>query len=375
MQWFESVVFALFPPFVAGVLHRPLMAALDLPDVWKGWWIPAWIARRVPARVIPSPADVAGHGPVHSSPAKLNEHWCSGVRRSWGLETWASIFVILPAAVAGTLALGGLVLTVHPSSSDDAQFAREHTLGFFSLSAGLGSAAVLWFLRSRSLYRRRLGASLPLTSAFHLARLLRDCSAAAAGGLALLELDQRVARYTNQLGWFAAYGVDRERRRAALQPHIARVQLAVETEMSNVLRDGPDAVPRLARLLATLLDRSVQGRWMGLLEESDLPTERTELVAPRGDRHDRWVLLGGSVAAAAVMGTAIVAGLPAAAVAPAALTALIGPAVMWGSDKLGTRREQAQIVAAAVSAAGSAAAEPPASAENPSAAGVPAPRA
>ncbi|MEV6212560.1 hypothetical protein [Kitasatospora sp. NPDC051914] len=291
------------------------------------------------------------------------------------METWAAICVILPAAVSGALALGGLVLTVHPSSSDNPQFAREHTLGFFSLSAGLGSAAVLWFYRSRSLYRRRLGVSLPVTSAFHLARLLRNCSAAASGGLTLLELDQRVTRYTNQLGWFAAYGVDRERRRAALQPHIARVQLAVETEMSNVLRDGPDAVPRLARLLATLLDRSVQGRWMGLLEEADLPTERTELVAPRGDRYDRWVVLGGSVAAAAVMGTAIIAGLPASAVAPAALTALIGPAVMWGSDKLGIKREHAQTMTVAVNAAGSASAEPPPPVESPSAEGIPAPRA
>ncbi|PBC69819.1 hypothetical protein BX265_7177 [Streptomyces sp. TLI_235] len=375
MPWLESVVFALFPPFVAGVLHSPVMAVLDFPDVWKGWWVPAWIVERAPARVVPGSADAAGYGLVHSPPAKLKERWTRGARRSWGIETWVAIFVILPAAVAGVLALGGLILTVHPSSSDNPQFARENTMAFFSLSAGLGSAAVMWVYRSRILYRRRIGASLPLTSAFHLARLLRSCSAAESGSLTLLELDQRVTRYTNQLGWFGAYGVDGERRRTALQPHIARVQLAVETEMSMVLRDGPEAVPRLGRLLATMLDRSVQGRWMGLLDETDLPTEAAELVAPREAKQDRWVVLGGSAAAAAVMGTAIIAGLPVAAVAPAALTALIGPAVMWGSDKLGTKREHLQTATAGVNAAASAPAEPPPPTENPSATSVPAPRA
>ncbi|MER6398941.1 hypothetical protein ABT263_23260 [Kitasatospora sp. NPDC001603] len=175
------------------------MAVLDLPDVWKGWWVPPWIAGRVPARVVPGPAEIAGYGPVHSPPAMLKEHCRRGVRRSWGVETWAAIFAVLPAAAAGALALSGLILTVHPSASDNPQYTRQHTLEFFSLSAGLGSAA--------------------------------------------------------------------------------------------------------------------------------------------------------------------------------ALTALIGPAVMWGSDKLGTRREHAQAVAAAVNAAGSAPAEPPPPVESPSAAGVPTPRA
>jgi len=61
------------------------------------------------------------------------------------------LFVILPAALAATLALGGLLLTVHPSASENPEFARENTLQFFSLSAGLAGAAVLWFYRSRDL--------------------------------------------------------------------------------------------------------------------------------------------------------------------------------------------------------------------------------
>lgn len=70
---------------------------------------------------------------------------------------------------------------------------------------------------------------------------------------------------------------------------------------------------------------------MGTLDEADLPHEAADLVTAREDRQDRRVVLAGSTAAAVIVAVAIAAGMPAAAVAPAALTALIGPAVMWGS--------------------------------------------
>ncbi|MER7582565.1 hypothetical protein ABTY56_21485, partial [Kitasatospora sp. NPDC097691] len=219
-----------------------------------------------------------------------------------------------------------------------------------------------WVYRSMLLYRRRVGESLPVTSAVDLARLLRKCSEAAAGTLPLLELDRHVHRHTNRLGWFAMYGVDREQRRNALRPHIAGVQQALEREMSNALRDGPQAVPGLARLVATLLDRSVQGRWMGLLDEADLPEVLAELVTAREGRHDRAVVLAGSVAAVVIVGVATAADLPASVTAPAALTALIGPAVMWGSEKLGTLREYHGMVRGGL---GAPAAEPPAPAGEP----------
>ncbi|MFB7122325.1 hypothetical protein [Kitasatospora sp. NPDC056273] len=344
MLWFESAVFALFPPFVAGVLYPIAMGVLDFADTWKGWWIPPWVAGRVSRAVLPGAAELGRfgdslHAPVSSSPATLREHWRRGVRRSGGIDTWLLVFALIPSAVFGSLAAAGLDLTVRPSAADDPAFVRNNTLPFFSLSAGLGSAAFLWLHRSGQLYRRRIGESLPLTSAVELAKLLRRCQQAADGTLPLLELDRHVTRYTNRLGWFAAYGVDRERRRDTLRPHIAKVQQALEREASNVLRDGPAAVPGLARLVATLLDRSVQGRWMGLLDEADLPPEPVDLVAGREDRHDRLVVLVGSIAAAGIVGAAAFADLPASVVAPAALTALIGPAVMWGSEKLsGTRR-------------------------------------
>ncbi|MGW5129559.1 hypothetical protein ACWEQ7_37085 [Streptomyces sp. NPDC004069] len=372
MQWFEPTVFALFPPFVAGVLYRPVMEVLDILDVWKGWWIPARIAKRVPRAFLPSTTDVVEHcrpqrAPVCSAPAKLQEHWCRGVRRSVGIEIWFALFVLFPPALIGALAFGGIVLTVHPSASENPEFARENTLQFFSLSAGLASAAVLWVYRSRNLYRRRIGESLPLTSAVALARLLRSCWKAAEDSLPLLELDRQVTRYSNRLGWFAEYGVNRERRRAALRPHLARVQQALETEMSNVLRDGPGSLPRLEQLLATLLDRSVQGRWMGMLDEADLPQEAADLVTAREDRQDRWVVLAGSTAAAVIVATAVAAGLPTSAVAPAALTALIGPAVMWGSEKLGSHHGHLQTMTSnlGATAADPAATTPSASAPAP----------
>ncbi|MGW5465175.1 hypothetical protein [Streptomyces sp. NPDC003996] len=266
-----------------------------------------------------------------------------------------------------TLAVAGLVITVHPSASEDPQFVRDAWLPFLSLSAGLASAAVLWVYRSRSLYRRRVGASFPITSAADLSRLLRSCWKAHQGDMQLLELDRQITRYTNSLGWFAAYGIERERRRAALRPHIAKVQQALETEMSNVLRDGVGALPRLARLLAIMLDRSVQGRWMGMLDETDLPLQEVDLVTAQEDKYDRRAVLGGSAAAAAIMGVAITAGVPASAAAPAALTALIGPAVMWGSEKLGSKREYMQTMTTHLdgAAADPAANTPPASATAP----------
>ncbi|MFF7991549.1 hypothetical protein ACFZDG_17360 [Kitasatospora xanthocidica] len=344
MQWVESVLLVLFPPFLTGVLYRPVMALFDLFDVWKGWWIPPLVARRLARAVVPSTADIGGYGhelraPVNSAPATLREHWCQGVRRSWGIEAWLLLFVFLPAALVATMALTGLYLTLHPSGSEDAEFFRRNTLLSFSFCVGMGSGAVLWVYRSLFLYRRRVGESLPLTSAVDLARLLRRCKEAGSGALPLLELDRHVSRHVNRLGWFAAYGVDRERRRTALSPHIAGVQQALEREVSLALRDGPDAVPRLARLVATLLDRSVQGRWMGLLDEADLPETPAELVTARDGKHDRMVVLAGSVAAVLVVATATAVGLPASAVAPAALTAFIGPAVLWGSERLGTLRE------------------------------------
>ncbi|MFD8784525.1 hypothetical protein [Kitasatospora sp. NPDC059599] len=369
MQWVESMVLALFPPFVAGVLYRPVMAVFDVLDVWKGWWIPPQIAGRVPRAVVPSAADLTGYGdallaPVGSTPATLQEHWCRGIRRSWGIETWLLVFAIVPAAVAAMFALTGLYLIVFPSSAEEAALFRGNLLRTFSFCAGMGSAAVLWVYRSMFLYRRRVGESLPLTSAVDLARLLRKCQEASVGTLPLLELDRHVARHTNRLGWFATYGVDRERRRTALRPHIAGVQQALEREMSTVLREGPDAVPCLARLVATLLDRSVQGRWMGLLDEADLPETPTELVTAREDRHDRVVVLAGSVAAVVIVAAATAADLPASVVAPAALTALIGPAAMWGSEKLGSLREYLGTVRSGI---GAPAAEPAAGTPEPSA--------
>ncbi|MFI8460452.1 hypothetical protein [Kitasatospora sp. NPDC085464] len=334
----------LVPPFVAGVLYQPVMMLLDIPDLWKGWWIPPQIAGCLPRAVIPGTADIDKYGrdlhaPVGTAPATLQEHWRRGIRRSWGIEMWRLVFAVLPAALAGTMALTGLYITARPSSAQEAELFRGNILLTFSFCAGLGSAAVLWVYRSMLLYRRRVGESLPLTSAVDLARLLRKCQEAADGTIPLLELDRHVTRHTNRLGWFAAYGVDREQRRNALRPHIAGVQQALEREMSNALRDGPEAVPRLARLVATLLDRSVQGRWMGLLDEADLPEAPGDLVTAREGRHDRAVVLAGSVAAVLIVGAATAADLPASVVAPAALTALIGPAVMWGSEKLGTPRE------------------------------------
>lgn len=351
MQWIEPVVFALFPPFVAGALFGPVIGMLDIFDLWRGRWVPKPLAKRIPRSFLPRTADVARWGrrlraPVRTAPARLQEQLTQGVRRAVGVNAWIVLCVIVPVALLAALAFGGLVLTVHPGASEDPAFARANTLPFFSLSAGLASAAVLWGYRSQRLYRRRLGKSFPLTSVFDLARLLRSCWGAAEGRLPLLTLDERVTAYTSQLGWFAAYGVERERRRATLRPHLARVQQALETEMANVLRDGPGAAPRLARLVAVMLDRSAQGRWMGLLDEADLPQEAGELVTASEDKHDRWIVLGGSTAAAAMVAAAVAAGLPAAAVAPAALTALIGPAVMWGSGKLGTPREQMSTVAA-----------------------------
>ncbi|MFI9810460.1 hypothetical protein ACIHEJ_40400 [Streptomyces sp. NPDC052301] len=329
------------------------MATLDIFDLWKGWWIPGPVARRVPRAVLPGSADVGRYSGdlVHTSPTRLQDHWCAGIRRSAGIETWLGLFVVLPAAVLAMLALAGLVLTVHPSAADDPEFARENSLQFFSFSAGLASAALLWLYRSHSLYRRRTGVSLPLTSAVDLARLLRSCWKAGEGSLPLLALDQQVTRFSNRLGWFAQYGVAGERRRSALRPHLARVQHTLETQMSKVLRDGPDALPQLVRLLSTLLDRSVQGRWMGLLDEVDLPEETAGVDTADEEGNDRWVVLGGGAAAAVIVVAAVAAGLPASAVAPAALTALIGPAVMWGSQKLESARQYQQTMRASLNGA------------------------
>ncbi|MGW6905598.1 hypothetical protein [Streptomyces sp. NPDC054940] len=131
-------------------------------------------------------------------------------------------------------------------------------------------------------------------------------------------------------------------RQRQLFEHAVRVKLALDECAARALKEGAGELPKLVAMLMKILERLASGRLLGLLDEDELPTYvppsagELEEEASKGDRR---IVLWGATAAAVAAGVMISLGVPAGAVVPAALIFLMGPAVLWGSKKMGNPRE------------------------------------
>ncbi|MEU9780682.1 hypothetical protein AB0H92_06825 [Streptomyces phaeochromogenes] len=126
-------------------------------------------------------------------------------------------------------------------------------------------------------------------------------------------------------------------RKASVLRHVASVQKDLTMRSGSVLSDGVSAIPDAAKAIILLLERLVEERWLGLLDLPDtLESEQViQSSVERTSRRDGFIVIGGSAAAALMVGVAGATGLPVTAAIPAALIFLLGPAMLWGGRRLG----------------------------------------
>ncbi|WP_143676475.1 hypothetical protein [Streptomyces sp. TLI_146] len=131
-------------------------------------------------------------------------------------------------------------------------------------------------------------------------------------------------------------------RQRELFEHAVRVELALDECVGRVLKEGVSELPNLVAMLMRILERLAAGRLLALLDDNQLPVytppsaEELEEETTKGDRR---IVLWGATAAAAAAGVTISLGVPVGAVVPAALIFLMGPAVLWGSKKIGNPKD------------------------------------
>ncbi|MFE1691155.1 hypothetical protein ACFW64_25875 [Streptomyces albidoflavus] len=191
--------------------------------------------------------------------------------------------------------------------------------------------------------------------AFYLCcRAISACLAAKNRETSILRLDVHVQRFGRALVSFgqAEYRLNGSWRQAAYCEHAVRVRSALDEVVARLMREGSAALPEVAAMLVKIMERLANERFLGLLDEAQLPA----YVAPIDDeveaesrRSDGRIVLWGAAAAAVVAGVMISAGVPVAAVVPAALIFLLGPATLWGSKRLGSPRDMLDAVRQGVS--------------------------
>ncbi|WP_399093171.1 hypothetical protein ACGH2B_23210 [Streptomyces sp. BBFR2] len=226
----------------------------------------------------------------------------------------------------------------------ESQFGTLGERDHFYLALALFVFAVLWWPMEVRRVRDIVREESARTAFYHCCRCLADCRRAREGKISLLQFDAQIHRFGRVLVRFGRPGpewVSPERRRQ-LAEHTARLAAALDAGSARVLEEGDEALSELARLLARVLERLAQERWLALLDESELPAYQppsAEDEEAEIRQADSRVVLVGATAAAVLVGVMISLGVPAGAVVPAALIFLLGPATIWGSKKLGSPRQ------------------------------------
>ncbi|MFE0520783.1 hypothetical protein [Streptomyces sp. NPDC058954] len=166
---------------------------------------------------------------------------------------------------------------------------------------------------------------------------LEECHACTRGNSTILAVEKAVGRLSSDLGDFANAGgrfSDRQKSEN-LSRHVAQVQDELRRVTDVLLKEGSAGLSGVVECLSTLASRACEQRWFCLLDLPE-PGDEGSPASTRSsqDRRDAWIVVGGAVAAAALLGVSSVAGLPFTATGPAALVLAIAPAVAWGSNSL-----------------------------------------
>ncbi|MFF7369446.1 hypothetical protein [Streptomyces tricolor] len=245
-----------------------------------------------------------------------------------GAVLWALVTVVMLGLVMYRMA----TMQDHPKLTPADVENIAIILGF--LSAG-SIAASLVRCSSRDWMRK----IADLAAIVQCCDILDLCGRVATGREALLRLEEHCDALCVDIGDFAVSSkvfLNSMRRDSVLR-HVALVQQEVMSRSGAVLRDGPTALPGLIQVIGTLLERLIEQRWLGLLDVT--ATGEAESIARssvhRNGKRDAWIVIVGSLAAAIAAGAAVAVGLPLTAAIPSALIFLLGPAMLWGSRRLG----------------------------------------
>lgn len=213
-------------------------------------------------------------------------------------------------------------------------------LGFTLLAGiGVGVYALTVMVMMTLLARRQMrwACEYPYAPILNCQNVLSTCHSTVKQRIRpFILLNHRMSELVYNLGDFAVYVPGTSLQREEMSAYVATVQRALHEAMAEVRRHGSiDSIKELVRLVAVLQERLIQGRWQGLLDESDIPTGDFPLLRRSPARHrDTWLVLAGGVLATGVAGSAIALGVPEVAALLGAMTFLAAPALFWGSQRL-----------------------------------------
>jgi hypothetical protein len=153
-------------------------------------------------------------------------------------------------------------------------------------------------------------------------------------------VDLDVANLCNWLRLFSAYGNPGGPaiRRAQLNLHVTQVIGTLEDASEQILMHGEEAYVHLVTMLSKMIDRMVEGRWHGLLDESEMSARARlmkENVIPHETKRDIRIAVFGALLAATFAVGSVLLGVPSeVALSVAGITALI-PAAVSGGKRFG----------------------------------------
>ncbi|MFI8355282.1 hypothetical protein [Streptomyces cyaneofuscatus] len=244
----------------------------------------------------------------------------------------------------GAFAVSTQVAAPFVRESYEAKFQVVGDRGPFYIAIALYVFAIMWW----SLELRRVRAwiaSVGHRRAFYeCCRCVVVCLDVREGRSTIISVDRRVHQIGRALIRFSESEARKggASRQNQLFEHAVRVKAALDDCAGRALKEGESALPDVVAMLMKILERLSAGRLLGLLDEHELPAfvpPSAEELEGEADKGDRRIVLWGAAAAAVVAGVMISLGVPAGAVVPAALIFLMGPAVLWGSKKIGNPRE------------------------------------
>ncbi|WP_435614483.1 hypothetical protein [Streptomyces coelicoflavus] len=150
------------------------------------------------------------------------------------------------------------------------------------------------------------------------------------------ELDQDVSVLCTRLKTYALYGhpTSPAIRRDQISIHISQIVATLEDATHAILRDGDSARTKLISALVKLTERSVMGRWHGLLDEGDLSERARSMTADASLRRNekkefRLSVAGVLLALCFAVGAALL-NMPTPVILAVAAVTTIVPAAIGG---------------------------------------------
>jgi hypothetical protein len=154
-----------------------------------------------------------------------------------------------------------------------------------------------------------------------------------------LDIEAAISDLCNELADFANTNqvLNKPPRQQEVARHVDRVQEELRSASGRILSGGLEEIPGLVRSVGTILERTIERRWLCLLDlpSTGSPPPPAHTSHRENGKRDALIVMGGSLAAAIGLGVANTAGVPLSAAVPATLVFLLGPATLWGSRRLG----------------------------------------